>query len=169
MKKMKQMIDCETLVIQEQDYFLHKVDIDSCQEKIETQLATDHKEPVHTYLGTAFVASQCYEYTLNNETGVYTKVWFQEDELAKIEVFKTWTIDEKIRQALTDLGAPSLKCDYYLDVIPMEDKVWIYPEQGLAIFFGISDDSIYRVVYFKATTSEAYLATLHNEEKPREF
>ena len=166
---MKQIIDCETILTQEQDYFLHAIDMDACQEKITKQLQADSKESTRAALGTSFVDSHYYEYSLNPDEGVQSKVWFQEHELAKIEVYKSWSINKEIEQAITDLGAPTLKLDYYLDVIPMKNKAWIYPEQGIAIFFGITDDSIDRVVYFKATSSEDYLSTIHNTEKPREF
>ncbi|MEP0263095.1 hypothetical protein [Dokdonia sp.] len=166
---MKHIIDCKDFITIEHDYFLNDLNIEKCQEMLLKQIAIDNKEQIDGTLGISLIDSYYYRYTINDDQGIYTTIWLQKNQIAKIEVHKSWTINPQIKQTIDSLGEPSLKLDYYIDVVEMKNKVWVYPQKGIALFLGFNENSIYRVEYYNPTTPEEYKSSLYNLGRPREF
>lgn len=94
------------------------------------------------------------------------RLWFDNQNLMKVDIDK---YIESPKNILFEIGEPKLKLDYYIDVILIEKKAYIYPKKGIAIYFDQVPDKIEQISYFKPTTAQIYIDSLHDFSVPREF
>ena len=124
---------------------------------------------VTSYLGTEARPYSLWQFCLDSDSSIEIKVYAINESVKKIERWET--IDDKSTNSklLNTLGPPDLKLDYYFDVIKMNDKLWVYPSKGLALYFGMLENIIYGISYFEPTDVETYRRELYKNQTPREF
>jgi len=129
----------------------------------------NNENSISTSLGADFSSLNYWEVMKDEENHIYVTIWEKEGNLAKLDLHQTWNKKNVSKEDISDLGTPAKKLTYFYGDIKMKKKAWIYPEKGIAVFFGFGKNTIYRVSYFQKTTMEVYENTLHPVEEPREF
>jgi len=129
---------------------------------------SNHNEVV-TLLGEDFNEVSYWDIAHNWEDGSSIAVWQKDGDLLKIDHHKIWYDEEMVSSFIAKLGIPEKKLDYYRGVSTMENKAWIYPDKGIALFLGRSENNIYSISYFNITSLENYENTLHPTQREREF
>ncbi|WGF91810.1 hypothetical protein [Aequorivita marisscotiae] len=124
---------------------------------------------VETYLGKENEEVAYYDIEFGVKKLNAIKIWTANNKIIKIDLIKTFSNTEKVVKKLQQLPKSNTKLNYYYDVIYMEDKAWIYPENGIAVFLGLTDGVVNFISYFPPTTIENYINHLHSFSAPREF
>ncbi len=163
-------MNCSYLIENKLNGIVYDIDMASCNTAELLSLAEMNTEDaLHTTLGNKHTGSAYWEYIKDEANNTIVKIWEQENVLAKIDMIQTFEDETAINHALKTMGVPEKKLDYYFDVLLMKEKAWIYPQQGIALFMGFQDTSVYQVSYFRKTTMEQYEQELHPINQPREF
>ncbi len=96
------------------------------------------------------------------------KVWFRDDRIVVIQI-RYPKLPHPVRDLVHHLGAPRIKLDYYLDVMPVPSGAWIYPDKGLAVFFDAGHTEIMRIDLFHPCSTDEYLSDIHSDNRMREY
>lgn len=161
---------CEQLLEMNTQALAQPLDLDSCDfsswsKKYDLKTAS----ALRTRLGLARHEVLYWDVEKKHSDNSYIRLWKNEQGIQKMEWYKTIEDVNLLAKLTETLGAPATKLDYFFGIITMKEKAWIYPEKGIALFWGMTDTALYRVSYFRPTSLVTYIETLHPMTPVREF
>lgn len=119
------------------------------------------------YLGTNQIPLAWWQ--IKTENGVEITFWAKADELVKIDVSRSYEPTNDVPEFVKKNGEPTLRLDYYYDVIKMDNLAAVYPELGIVLLYEIGEASVYKWSYFAPTSAKEYHENLHPVNAQREF
>ncbi|MEO1451514.1 MAG: hypothetical protein AAFV07_18425, partial [Bacteroidota bacterium] len=125
--------------------------------------------PARMFLGEDMIPASYMEFPHPTMEGARVRALFRGEQVVKIDVEFSLDGEAQVQQIREQLGEPEAKLDYYFDVLPMREKTHVYASQGMALFWGMSDSSLYHISYFAPMTATEYHKSLHPVESPREL
>ena len=96
------------------------------------------------------------------------KVWFREDSIVLIEIGYP-VLPYPSHELLRNLGEPEIKLNYYLDVMPIPNGAWVYPDRGLTLFLDAGHTEVMWVALFQSCSAAKYLEEVHPETRVQEL